>query len=668
MFKHVLLMIAAIQIFDTNFICSSPITRVMRHNLGAYVWEDEEWPNEPFGDYLNRCMEYQGNMQPFKKCRSAWNILDRYYESAETHSNHVIGNDPLTWQNLQLLRNENDEERTVYLANLVDRTSTEIGRVTLRSWIARPTDDISILLQRQASARYFLEHQELFQKLDQHLKDFQKSENFLMSFWVNDPLKQAASRNYFSFSRFPALEDKLNSSTTVMTLSGALGNQRRILSFLTVGFAAALLPVYGAARLVTDPSGTIFDKLSNRLIGAGGPIFGLLSFLDNRYLQSGGFMAAGAYCAMNAQSEYEWARDNLTLNMFLQIKLQHIANCLHSLEAIGELLHQHSELKFVAEKDLHSLVQNFKTQDAVTRRLFRILNSKTFHTTPSRAGHWGRILVAYRLMHQSIDKFEPLLCTLGEVDAYMSVARLYQEFENSRVRYSFANYVPESSHPVLVLDKLWSPFIDPSIVVPNSIALGATPAMRNLVITGPNEGGKSTFVRTVATSLILAQSLGIAPASEITVAPFSYIATYLNITDSHGTSLFEAQVQRAKQILDHIDGMDKNKYSFVIIDELFNGTDARVGQATSYSIANYLSQNPQVVSIFPTHFPELTQLEENGHSMNYRVLATVDPLGKISYPFIVEQGASKQNIVLDIMRNEGFNPAIIDQAAERLKS
>lgn len=114
--------------------------------------------------------------------------------------------------------------------------------------------------------------------------------------------------------------------------------------------------------------------------------------------------------------------------------------------------------------------------------------------------------------------------------------------------------------------------------------------------------------------------------------------------------------------------MAKNKYSFVIIDELFNGTDARVGQATSYSIANYLSHNPQVVSIFPTHFPELTQLEQGGLSVNYHVSATIDQLGKISYPFLIEKGASKQNIVLDIMRNEGFNSGIIEQAAQRLAS
>lgn len=666
MLLRLFIIIASTMIFNL-YLAASPVTRVMKHNLGSYAWEDEEWPNEPFGDYLNRCMKYQSNMQPFKKCRAAWNILDRYYENVQAHSNHVVGNDELTWQNLQLLRSEQEADRSEYVANLVDRTSTEIGRVTLRAWIAQPIDDCQELLKRQSFARFLVEHEELFNKLNTHFLAFKKSENFFMSFWINDPLKQAAGRSYFKLSRLQSAEDFLNENPTALTMATALENQRRILCVLTTAFATAVLPSYGISRLMYNPNGSRFDNLAERLIGSGGPIFSLISYIDNRYIQAAGFITAGMYCGISAQDQYDWARDNFTLNMCLQTKLHHVANCLNALEAIGNTLQKYPELNFADDKDIHALMQHFKAAQSTTDKLYTLLKNSTFKGKSTHLAHWGKILVAYRLVHKHIEDLEPLLCAFGELDAYMSIARLYKEFEHNRVHYTFASYIPISESPTIMFNDLWSPFIDPSYVVPNSIALGMSPAIQNLVITGPNEGGKSTFVKSVAIGLILAQSIGIVPASQAKITPFSYISTYLNITDDHGKSLFEAQVQRAKHLLDHIDRMGKNKYSFVIIDELFNGTDARVGQATSYSIADYLSKNPQVISIFPTHFPELTRLEQNGHSVNYKVSATIDDEGKISYPFAIEPGASKQNIVLDIMRNEGFNSAIIDQATQLLK-
>jgi len=640
----------------------------MKHNLNAYIWEDEDWPNEPFGDYLHRCMRYQKNLQPFKKCKSAWNILNRYYENIQTPSDHVIGNDLLTWQNLQLLCGEQEEQKSCYVAHLVDRTSTEIGRVTLRTWIAQPTDDYEILHNRQAVVRFLVENEEIFNQLDTYLSAFKQSEDFLLSFWLNDPLYQAANRYYFTLSRMKSVEKFLNSSTFFLASSAIFQHKQRILSTLTIGLTAAVLPIYGFARLTSDLSQTRFNTLAERLISAGGPIFSLFSFIHNHYLQSAGFIAAGFYCAVQAHDQFDWMKDNFILGYCLQTKLHHVTNCLRIIEKIGKISHNHPELQCSTNANIYSLVHSLMANNSEIHKLFKLLNSHTFNCKPSLVAHYGKILSAYKLLHEQTNNLESLLCALGELDAYMSIARLYKEFEHKRVHYSFVSYDTDTTQPVVVVKDLWSTFIDPSVVVPNSIEIGTTSSAHNLIITGPNEGGKSTFTKAITTLIILAQSIGIVPASEATITPFSYIATYLNITDDHGKSLFEAQVQRAKQILDHIDTMKPHQYSFVIIDELFNGTDARIGQATSYSIADYLSKYPNVVSIFPTHFPELTLLENNGGSINYKVSATIDAQGNINYPFVIEKGISQQNIVLDILRNEQFNPAIIEQAAEILNA
>jgi DNA mismatch repair protein MutS len=649
-----------------NFnVYANPIESVKKHNLLAYTWEDEEWPNEGFGDYLNRCMEYQKELQPFKKCRAAWNILERYYKHGDVLTNHVIGNDRLTWQNLQLLHGEGDSE--LYLANCIDRTSTEIGRVILRAWIAQPTDDCIELRKRQSCAQYLVEHEELFKQLDRLLLEFKASENLFLSFWLHDPLQGAAQRHYFKLSTFPNIENYCNENTKILTLSSLLDHKKRILSFAMTSVATAILPLCALSRLGMESKDSWIDNLSERLVGVGGPVFGAITLVPNNIVQAGGFLAAGFYCGVRMQDEYEWTRDNFTLSMCLQTKLHHVANCLRVIDSIGNLLVQHPDFLFQQDETITDLLQEFKGLHASAQKLMDLLESDTFKNDATLVSNWGEILVAYRLMHQHIHDMEGFLCAFGQLDAYMSIARLYKEFEHSRVNYAFVSYVEDAKNPTISFKDLWSPFIDPVKVVVNSIELGGALGFRNFIITGPNEGGKSTFVRSVAINLILAQSIGIVPASYAQITPFSYISTYLNITDEHGKSLFEAQVERIKHILDHIDSMQDGQYSFVIVDELFNGTDARVGQAASYSIADYLCKNPNVISIFPTHFPELTNLENNGNSVNYKVSATIDTSGRISYPFLVEQGASKQSVVFDIMRTEGFNSLIINNAVQRLE-
>jgi len=640
----------------------------MKHSLAAYPWEHEEWADgDRLGAFLECCMEFQGNMQPFKKTRAAWMILGRGDDQSQESAHHAISNDLLTAQNLQLLRGEKEDERLVSVAQLVAPTYTKMGEVTKCAWIAQPLDNSQKLMARQSYARFFTEQQVVLDQISKQLEMFKESENFFMSFWVNDPLKQTSQRNYFKLSGMKRVERWLNESPAALSMATAFAHKGRIISCLAAALATGVLPAYGIAQLISDKSGpNHFDRIAHRLVGAGGPLFGLIiEYINNPYVQAAGFVTAGAYCGSTTVDQYEWTRDNFTISKCLQTKLYHVARCLKALESIGNLL-QNTELEFALDKNVHELMQKFKAVGTDTHKLYQLLQSSTFETEGKTIAHWGEILVAYRMMHEHAQEFEPLLRALGELDVYVSVARFYKKFEHNRVRYSFVSYVDSNDAPQLVFNDMWSPFIDPELVVTNSVSLGAELGTRNMIITGPNEGGKSTFVKAVVVSAILAQSLGIVPASYAKITPFSYIATYLNITDDHGKSLFEAQVQRIKHILDRIEAVEQGKHSLVAIDELFNGTDARVGQAASYGVANYLSKKEGVISIFPTHFPELTDLENQGNSVNYKVLAVVDDKGKITYPFTIQRGASQQNIVFDILRSEGFNSGIIAQAQTRL--
>ncbi|MBA2306692.1 hypothetical protein H0W26_01000 [Candidatus Dependentiae bacterium] len=665
----------------------SPIASIASYNKAAYTYEDFNWSATSYSEYIQQVMNYQENMQSFHKSEVAWKILERYDEQMKLPRSHVIGDDAVTWQNLQILCGEQASGRSAYIGHLVDRTSTEIGRVTLCSWIAQPLDDYEELARRQSNVRLLTEDSDLFSILEDLLSTFKKSENFFLSFWNNDPFKRMAVPEkpsgdaVVSWPFMNSWIETVENSIPLLTYARCVHHVTTLMTFGLNGLSALILPVYGALKiaakisvllhkgpLLANGTNAFLDKAATPLIGSGGYLSTLYSYSSNDAVKGMGALMAGLLALNRTNSARDWVLDGFTFNNCLQKKLHHVAKCLHSLEMMGTALLVNPVLTLSSGVSLHELIQKLKTTQGPLQDLFAILDEPTFKGEPSLIANYGAIYRAYRLLHENLKELEPLLCALGDLDVYMSTARLYKEFKDKRVHYTFAHYALNSPEPRIALKELWSPFIDPAVVVPNSIELCKSKGANNLIVTGPNEGGKSTFVKAIAVTLILAQSIGIVPATEAVITPFSYIGTYLNITDDHGKSLFEAQVQRTKHILEHVRTMASQRYSFLLIDELFNGTEGRIGQAASCSIADYLSKNAQVISVFPTHFQQLTSLEGNGRSVNYRVSAQVDKQGTITYPFTIERGISTQNTVLDILRSEGFDRAIIEQASKLIES
>ena len=143
----------------------------------------------------------------------------------------------------------------------------------------------------------------------------------------------------------------------------------------------------------------------------------------------------------------------------------------------------------------------------------------------------------------------------------MSVV-LLKESDN----YCFSEYL-ESDVPKLELNEIWHPYINLDSRVENSISTDVE--YPNIIITGPNAGGKSTFIKSVTLSIIFSQTLGISMGKEVKLTPFTLVNTYLNIPDVKGKeSLFEAEMHRARDHLSLLDKLDKNEFSFLIMDEI----------------------------------------------------------------------------------------------------
>src|SRR5690606_13756589 len=132
------------------------------------------------------------------------------------------------------------------------------------------------------------------------------------------------------------------------------------------------------------------------------------------------------------------------------------------------------------------------------------------------------------------------------------------------------------------------PFIDADTVVINDALFDAS--CPNSILTGPNTGGKSTVIKAIMLDVLMAQTFGIAPAQSLSITPFAKLNCFMNISDdiAMGASLFKSEVMRAKKLLDMVQSLQQDEFSFVIIDEVFTGTSPKEGEAAAMQFSKKL--------------------------------------------------------------------------------
>ncbi len=126
--------------------------------------------------------------------------------------------------------------------------------------------------------------------------------------------------------------------------------------------------------------------------------------------------------------------------------------------------------------------------------------------------------------------------------------------------------------------------------------------LKNMVVTGPNASGKTTFLKMSLINVLFSQQFGCGFYKSATICPYDTFACYVNIPDTCGRdSLFQAEARRCKEILD----ADKTKRTLCIFDELFSGTNPEEAIATGSSMLRFLLQYNTFDFLLTTHFLEL---------------------------------------------------------------
>lgn len=213
------------------------------------------------------------------------------------------------------------------------------------------------------------------------------------------------------------------------------------------------------------------------------------------------------------------------------------------------------------------------------------------------------------------------------------------------------------------IEKGRHPVVEHSIerFIPNDCTLD--PARRMLLITGPNMGGKSTYMRQIALIVLLARVGSFVPATAARIGQTDRIFTRIGAADdlAGGRSTFMMEMTEAAAIL-----AASTPESLVLMDEIGRGTSTYDGLALAWAIAHRLLTHNQALTLFATHYFEITRLPHEAHgAVNVHLAAAESPAG-IVFLHEVQPGPASRSYGIQVAQRAGIPAAVIRHAGKEL--
>jgi len=198
--------------------------------------------------------------------------------------------------------------------------------------------------------------------------------------------------------------------------------------------------------------------------------------------------------------------------------------------------------------------------------------------------------------------------------------------------------------------------------IPNDLYLD--PRSSNIaIITGPNMGGKSTYLRQAALIAILAQMGSFVPAEEALLPLIDRVFTRIGASDNlaRGRSTFMVEMTETAVILN-----TATPDSLIVLDEIGRGTSTYDGLALAWSVIEYIHEKVRARTLFATHYHELTELAERLPGVRNLHVSVKESGEQILFLRKVEPGSADRSYGIEVARLAGLPPAVVERARQVL--
>ena len=254
-------------------------------------------------------------------------------------------------------------------------------------------------------------------------------------------------------------------------------------------------------------------------------------------------------------------------------------------------------------------------------------------------------------------RLQTLASLIASLDVLQSFAAVSDDYHYSKPAFTEERSIRlmESRHPVVEKVLKEGAFVSNDVLMPESSDV--------LLITGPNMGGKSTFMRQVALSAIMAQIGCFVPADEAVLPIFDQIFTRIGATDdlASGQSTFMVEMVEAQEALSQA-----TTNSLILLDEIGRGTSTYDGIAIAQAIVEFIHDKVKAKTLFSTHYHELTGLETRLERLVNVHVSAMEEAGRVVFLHKVMPGNADKSYGIHVAELADLPQALISRATEIL--
>ncbi|MCZ2722088.1 DNA mismatch repair protein MutS [Marinomonas sp. 15G1-11] len=505
------------------------------------------------------------------------------------------------------------------LTSVLDRCSTPMGSRLLKRWLHQPIRDIVEITHRQDVIEE-LKTSQLIEDFKQTLKDIGDLERILSRIGLKSARPRDLVRLGLALNALPSLKKQLSalSSHRLIDINTRIEEQNAMAAELETAL------VDNPPAVIRD--GGIFDK-------------GYDSELDELMALSSN---ATDFLAEMERSEKEKTGISSLKVGFNRVHGYYIEiSRLHSEQAPVEYIRRQT-LKN-AERFITPKLKAFEDK-ALSAKSKALAREKQLYET---------LLDTLNTLLSSLQSTSQ---ALAELDVLANFAERANKLNYARPTLNNDNKIEikQGRHPV-VESVITEPFI------PNDLYMDQNRSL--LMITGPNMGGKSTYMRQVALITLLAHTGSFVPAEATTLTLVDRIFTRMGSSDdlAGGRSTFMVEMTETANILNNA-----SANSLVLMDEVGRGTSTFDGLSLAWSAVEYLANHIHCYVLFATHYFELTQLaDELNNATNVHLTAT-EHEDSIVFMHQVHEGPASQSYGLQVAQLAGVPKKVINEAKLKL--
>ncbi|MGL9748841.1 DNA mismatch repair protein MutS [Enterococcus sp. DIV0170] len=261
---------------------------------------------------------------------------------------------------------------------------------------------------------------------------------------------------------------------------------------------------------------------------------------------------------------------------------------------------------------------------------------------------------------QAITRLQKLAKSLSATDVLQSFATVSERYQYVQPSMEVGTHnlqINEGRHPVV--EKV----LGHQEYIPNSVHMNPDELL--LLITGPNMSGKSTYMRQLALTVIMAQMGCFVPAESAELPIFDQIFTRIGASDDliAGQSTFMVEMMEANQALRHA-----TPNSLILFDELGRGTATYDGMALAQAIIEYIHKNVKAKTLFSTHYHELTVLEETLPQLKNVHVGAVEQNGEVVFLHKLMDGPADKSYGIHVAKIAGMPTDLLSRAATILSA